>query len=404
MKYTDLKKEWLLKWYQIMTMYDKDKKEEQFLIDNKEKLSRQFIVSYIYHNRNYKKITVEHEFIDNDKIINNIKMNKIEMKGRRWNVICSKKYISWEFIKNNPDKPWNYDYVSKNPNITIEILKNNSNIPWNYKYLSENININWNFITENMDKIWNWDKLSKHPNITIDIIMKTNYWLWNWEYVSENPNLSWPDVLNNLDLSWKLSTIYRRFENYITWTFIKNNPNKNWTWHEISRNPNITFDIIKNNPDKEWHWWYVSRNPNIKWEDIINNPELQWDWSGLSLNLNITWDIIKNNLDKDWDWDCISRRDDITEEIIDKNHEIKWEYDEFISYNNNLTPNFIKKKKKSLSIPYLRNNMPVYREKWINQQRLEHIKTLQIQRHWRNCSCNPEFKLARKLLLRLHSS
>ena len=31
----------------------------------------------------------------------------------------------WSFIKDNLDKPWNWEGVSKNPNITIEIIKDN---------------------------------------------------------------------------------------------------------------------------------------------------------------------------------------------------------------------------------------------------------------------------------------
>jgi len=42
--------------------------------------------------------------------------------------------------------------------------------------------------------------------------------------------------------------------------------------------------------------------------------------------------------------------------------------------------------------------------RWINKRRLEHIKALQIQKHWRNCSCNPVYKLAQRCLLRLHGS
>ena len=38
------------------------------------------------------------------------------------------------------------------------------------------------------------------------------------------------------------------------------------------------------------------------------------------------------------------------------------------------------------------------KEKWINDKRLRIIKAFQIQRHWRNCSCNPEYKLAHKLI------
>ena len=71
----------------------------------------------------------------------------------------------------------------------------------------------------------------------------------------------------------------------------------------------------------------------------------------------ITWDIIKNNPDKPWNWDSIPR-----------------------------------------------NTMEKGRDKWINDYRLRIIKALQIQKHWRYYSCNPEFKLAQKLLLRLHGS
>ena len=41
---------------------------------------------------------------------------------------------------------------------------------------------------------------------------------------------------------------------------------------------------------------------------------------------------------------------------------------------------------------------------WINKRRLKHIKAFQIQRHWRNCSCNPEYKLAQRMLSRVYES
>jgi len=48
--------------------------------------------------------------------------------------------------------------------------------------------------------------------------------------------------------------------------------------------------------------------------------------------------------------------------------------------------------------------MELEKKRWLHQRRLEHIKALQIQRHWRNCSCNPVFKLAQRCLLRVHCS
>jgi hypothetical protein len=44
---------------------------------------------------------------------------------------------SWfNYIKNNPDKPWNYDYLSYNPNITWDIVATNPDKPWNWSFLS----------------------------------------------------------------------------------------------------------------------------------------------------------------------------------------------------------------------------------------------------------------------------
>ena len=40
------------------------------------------------------------------------------------------------------------------------------------------------------------------------------------------------------------------------------------------------------------------------------------------------------------------------------------------------------------------------KEKWIATKRLCIIKALQIQRHWRNYSCNPQFALARRLIVK----
>jgi len=51
-----------------------------------------------------------------------------------------------QIIKENPDKIWDWDDLSSNPNITWDIIKNN------------------------LDKNWDWSDLSVKPNITWDII------------------------------------------------------------------------------------------------------------------------------------------------------------------------------------------------------------------------------------------
>ena len=91
-------------------------------------------------------------------------------------------------------------------------------------------------------------------------------------------------------------------------------------------------------------------------DNIEQNLDKPWNWGRMLDNPNITWEFIKRNLDKQWDWSQLSDR------------KIKIE------------------------------------ESWIYQRRVEHIKAFQIQRHWRNCSCNPKYKLAQRMLSRLYKS
>ena len=62
----------------------------------------------------------------------------------------------FQFILNNPNKPWNYYPLSKNPNITWEIVINNLQIKWSYKDLSENpMTKQFNDYMEKKEEIYN---------------------------------------------------------------------------------------------------------------------------------------------------------------------------------------------------------------------------------------------------------
>ena len=118
-----------------------------------------------------------------------------------------------------------------------------------------------------------------------------------------------------------------------------------------SKNPNIKWKDILRPGSKFWNWKFLSSNPAMTWEIIQNNPDINWNWFWLSYNPNLTWEILQNNLNKNWNWYLISS-----------------------------------------------NTMEKGKEKWINDLRLKTIKVLQIQRHWRNCTSNPVYKLTQKLI------
>jgi len=171
----------------------------------------------------------------------------------------------------------------------------------------------------------------------------------------------------------------------IIWEIVIQNPDKYWNWHGISEHPNITWKIIEQLSGitslGTAQWYSISNHPNITWEIIQQNPDNPWQWRAISINPNITWEIIRDNPDKPWEWTTISCNPNITWEIIRDNPDEPWEW------------NWLSD-----------NTMKLGKERWINKQRLQHIKAFQIQKHWRNCSCNPQFKLAQRCLLRLHGS
>ena len=57
----------------------------------------------------------------NDDIINNL-------WGKEW----------FQFIKENPDKPWNFALLSRNPTITWDIVEDNPDKLWDFQGLSDN--------------------------------------------------------------------------------------------------------------------------------------------------------------------------------------------------------------------------------------------------------------------------
>ena len=45
------------------------------------------------------------------------------------------------------------------------------------------------FIEKYSDKLWNWNAISRNPNITMDIIEKYPDKPWNWD-IYHNPNIT----------------------------------------------------------------------------------------------------------------------------------------------------------------------------------------------------------------------
>ena len=68
--------------------------------------------------------------------------------------------ITWDIIRDNPDKPWNYNTLSYIPCITWDIIKNNMDKPWDWRLLSLKPNISYDIIRENPELPWDWRDVS----------------------------------------------------------------------------------------------------------------------------------------------------------------------------------------------------------------------------------------------------
>lgn len=56
-----------------------------------------------------------------------------------------------DMIVNNPDKPWDWELISKN-HITMDMIVNNPDKPWNWRFLAQNPNLDIDLIISTKDK------------------------------------------------------------------------------------------------------------------------------------------------------------------------------------------------------------------------------------------------------------
>jgi hypothetical protein len=124
-----------------------------------------------------------------------------------WNLI-SLNYnpnITWDIIKDNPDSTFNlikilravwYCIVSSSALSANNIFKQLNWIEWDWNALSSNTDITWDIVKNNPDKPWNFRVLSMNPNITWCIVQDNPDKPWDWGELSRNPSM----LLSNQEL------------------------------------------------------------------------------------------------------------------------------------------------------------------------------------------------------------
>jgi hypothetical protein len=255
---------------------------------------------------------------------------------------------------------WDYARLLCNINLTWEIISEHfplEHLPlgtmlcWN---LSRNKNITWDMVKKNIDKQWDWMNLFDHIKITakdiksiIKIIRSGRHESLHFGYLSRNSYIFLKDI-ENIPEFLEYTEYLSRNKN-ITWEFVKKHLDKPWNWVSISQNSNITWEIIKNtrilprnvcagpcdrsvtDNTSPWATIGVSSNPNITWDIVIANPEFPWEIESLSYNPNITWKNVRDdNLlhgKRDWNYSFVSfNTKDLTWKDVIDNPDFPWDF------------------------------------------------------------------------------
>jgi len=144
-----------------------------------------------------------------------------------------------------PDKPWIWEWISENPNITMEMIEAHPDKPWNWNKISENPNITMEMIESHPDKPWNWYRISYKLNLTMKMIEAHPDKPWNWDAISAN------------SFGWKSNNIYIYWEEMKQRVFEKNKIIEKelieYTWH----------------PDRMMNWCL----------DTQERKEIEIDWN-----------------------------------------------------------------------------------------------------------------------------
>jgi hypothetical protein len=89
-------------------------------------------------------------------------------------------------IEKYPNKPWDWFWISYNPNITMKFIENHPDKPWDWEFISYNPKVTMEIIENHPDKPWVWSYISENPNLTMEMIEKHPEKPWDWQNISLN--------------------------------------------------------------------------------------------------------------------------------------------------------------------------------------------------------------------------
>lgn len=256
-------------------------------------------------------------------------------------------YIAWKYDREQsvleklitlfPDKPWRFDVLSENPNVSLKFAFDNMHLDWYTIGLVINERNNLETIREYVAKGMPLDEhyYCRNPNCTYEEFKELNCPDQYEEFLANSRHAEIAIETNNIPFRWE----YVSFNRFLSTEFMFRHINDFVLMRGLGLQAHslftdcdgITLDLVFGHPEIVWDWSLLSIKIPI--QDILSHPELPWKYANLSMNNSVDMKIIKK-LSFDWG-DQIYSLPKITPEEFEKHHmPINYEN---MSANYNLT-------------------------------------------------------------------
>jgi len=380
--------------------------------------------------------------IDNDLIIQHI-------DDLQWNYKILSLYLPPKYMLANPDKPWNWDKMSINPQLTWDDYIQNKDKNWNVEKLTMNQNIDiykliqsgnisWktlsirnNIPLDILEKyihvtdMWSWMCLSINRSIPISFILKYPTAPWDWKQITCRAT---PDeIIYYKSIPWNYTYLSMHYnEQQFPFRYIYENPDRPWNYTLLSKRSDIDIQMVIEYPDRGWNWSFLTQY--VHFDTIKKYPDLNWQHDVLHSNVTLTKEHVQSNPQYNWDMKKLLRLKTPlnVEDVIQNPSHLNWEY-LLCDWNSNpnimelvqafpdknwywmrisqspyITLQFIEQyKDKSWDWKCIsKRKFKKSKDIWINEYRLLHITAMRLQRMIRHHFWNPNYKVGRRVISR----
>jgi len=279
----------------------------------------------------------DYKLLSNNKSVTMHMIEKTINKPWDFEKLSKNTNISLRFIEKFIDMPWDFYEISNHPELTMDFVNKYQHKKWNRPLLMQRFSftklnfidfidgskyINLKDVENNPNEPWDWNYLlSKHPDLTGEFVVKFNDKPWNFYQIAKNQNIK-PDFIESQLIprnivDWKSFSTNKN----ITTEFLEKHIDKPWNWCAVAYNNHITLDFIDKHFERDWDWIYIFNHFEITDEFIEknlvnkNNQEL---FNYLSKNKFLTVKTVQKFKHCKWDWHYLLLKTDMYKWIIDE--------------------------------------------------------------------------------------